>query len=381
VGTGRNTIGVTKAAYSGTCTIAEFDNFTGIRKASLELLTQMGVALTASARNELSGAAQANFVNAQTSFAQGIAAQRGGNEFEALTNYFRARTFDPGLSEASTRTASAMTTLAANNFNNTGARDRVLSEIQRRLEAARLEEERKRNIETLLRQATAFYKAHQPYNIVVIENTFYYGNINPQRRTVDIGVRSVVGSPVTAEFEIIRWLISQSFSINRQSNWPYNFRGIMPAIDGKKNIFPGIWNYTVNPRLTITHGWDVAVTIEPTFIVATEIVNSNGKVLKRVTFRLKDHTLHSDSYSSGSWDRLDAGIFFTINADDLTDNLTLRIVSVNGQNINSIKRNGSVNIPRESASLIGVEGDDILRKWRADKQERDLEKFDRLEFW
>jgi TolB-like protein len=111
VGTGRNTIGITKAAYSGTCTIAEFDNFTGIRKASLELLTQMGVALTASARNELSGAAQAYFVNAQTSLAQGIVSQRGGNIAETMGRFYDAAGYDPSLTEAVTRANSMSATV------------------------------------------------------------------------------------------------------------------------------------------------------------------------------------------------------------------------------------------------------------------------------
>jgi TolB-like protein len=53
--------GVTKASYSGNSTIAELDNFTGIKKASLTLLTKLGVNLTAQAKEELSlaGSAQA----------------------------------------------------------------------------------------------------------------------------------------------------------------------------------------------------------------------------------------------------------------------------------------------------------------------------------
>jgi hypothetical protein len=264
-----------------------------------------------------------------------------------------------------------MTTLAANNFNNTGARDRVLSEIQRRLEAARLEEEQKKNLETLLRQATAFYKAHQPFTIVM-DDYFSYGNINPQRRTVDISV-SLSVIPVDAEFQIINQLVEQAdkmqemirrrkteeeqerarkmgdaaleiwgdiagfFTIDNGGNtWPFK-------IPIARNPYPAIW------RGTYTF-WAEDIVYEPTFNVVAEVVNGSGKVLKRVTFQLKD--LFTDA-SINSRRNVRDRQSFTISANDLTDNLIMRIVSVNGQNINRVISGGSVGIERVSMVLTG----------------------------
>jgi len=95
--------GMTRASYSGTCTAAELDNLTGVRRASLELLGKMGVELTEQAKRELSGAAAANQVNAQTSLARGIAAQRGGNVAETLARFYEANSYDPSLAEAAAR--------------------------------------------------------------------------------------------------------------------------------------------------------------------------------------------------------------------------------------------------------------------------------------
>jgi hypothetical protein len=103
VGTGKNNIGITKASYSGSCTIAELDNFTGIRKASVELLAQMGVNLTADAKSELSGAARENAVNAQTALARGIVAQRSGNTVETMAQFYAAADYDPSFAEAAAR--------------------------------------------------------------------------------------------------------------------------------------------------------------------------------------------------------------------------------------------------------------------------------------
>jgi len=103
VGTGRDNIGVTRASFSSTPTVAEMDDFTGIRRASMELLTQMGVSLTPIAMQALGGAVPQQSINAHTALAQGIIAQRGGTEIVALSRYMQAANHDPALAEAASR--------------------------------------------------------------------------------------------------------------------------------------------------------------------------------------------------------------------------------------------------------------------------------------
>ena len=95
--------GMIQASYSGNCTFAEMDNLTGVRRASLDLLQKMGVTLTAQAREELSGAGQINHVNAQTSLAMGIDAQRNGNTIETMARFYEAAAYDPSFAEAAVR--------------------------------------------------------------------------------------------------------------------------------------------------------------------------------------------------------------------------------------------------------------------------------------
>jgi len=116
VGTGKSTVGVTKASYSGSFTIAELDDFTGIRRASLELLTQMGVVLTDSAKRELSGAGSAAYVNAQTALARGIVAQRGGNIIESMAQFYEANSYDASFAEAAARANTLSTTIRTGSF-------------------------------------------------------------------------------------------------------------------------------------------------------------------------------------------------------------------------------------------------------------------------
>jgi len=84
----RNRDKTTAAAYSGIVSIAELDNLIGVRRASLDLLQKMGVQLTSQARTELTKAPTSDQVNALTSMAQGINAQRQGTEVAALVYNF-----------------------------------------------------------------------------------------------------------------------------------------------------------------------------------------------------------------------------------------------------------------------------------------------------
>jgi TolB-like protein len=96
--------GMTKASYSGNCTIAELeDDFTGIRRASIDLLGQLGVSLTAAAKTELSSAGAAGYVQAETALAKGIMAQKGNTVVEALSYYIQSTQYDPGMAESASR--------------------------------------------------------------------------------------------------------------------------------------------------------------------------------------------------------------------------------------------------------------------------------------
>ena len=100
----RSTDKMTVASYSGTFTLDELTGLTGVRRASLDLLQKMDITLTERARTELSGAAGANHVSAQTALARGITIQHLGNTTETLVQYYQAAAFDPTLTEAAART-------------------------------------------------------------------------------------------------------------------------------------------------------------------------------------------------------------------------------------------------------------------------------------
>jgi hypothetical protein len=107
---------MTAVSYSGTCTFAELDNLSGIRRASLDLLEKMGVTPTEGAKTELAGAASQQAVNGRTALAQGIVSQKSGTMVESLTYYYQAAAFDPTLLEAAGRTSVMTASITSGNI-------------------------------------------------------------------------------------------------------------------------------------------------------------------------------------------------------------------------------------------------------------------------
>jgi len=126
----------TIASHSGTYTVTQFDNHSAIRNASLDLLTQMGVKLTNTAKNELIRASPQQEINGQTEMAQGIIAQRKGQTVEAVLHYFNASELESISTEALSRMSVATTTIATGSLG-----DQIRNDIQRRNEWVRLIEE------------------------------------------------------------------------------------------------------------------------------------------------------------------------------------------------------------------------------------------------
>jgi TolB-like protein len=206
VGTGRDTIGITRASYSGNPTIAEFDNYTGIRRASMELLTQMGVNLTDSARQELSGAGTSAYVNAQTALAQGIVAQRSGNTVESMVRFYEANAYDPSFAEAATRANTMSATIRTGSLGQD-----IRNDIAWRDEWVKILDDTRRYLRSL------------PIIVVKIRYNpnLRQGTINYNARTVDLlldVVVDVVPYPQTLE-KMISDLNAGLRATGRQSQW------------------------------------------------------------------------------------------------------------------------------------------------------------------
>jgi uncharacterized protein (TIGR02145 family) len=298
----------TAATYSGTFTFAELDNLTGVRRASLELLQKLGVELTEKARQELAGAAGANQISAQTALAKGVTAQRQGTEVEALSYFFQAAALDASFVEASKRSSVIAANISSGNIG-ADVRNDIL---WRKNWVARLKETEE-----------TFYKmintADLPYELYY-STDIKKGNINYQTETVDLSIRigwlanyTWFGSMERA-LQAAQAVLDGFNATNRKSDWGL---ARWPQ-DGVSNTNP----FTTSKKYDITLDF--------------ELVNERGRVIGSKKYRtvlddvkitLKNNGKFGVDYYNHYFNIID---FKDIRADAISDNLTIRIASING---------------------------------------------------
>ena len=313
---------MTAASYSGTCTFAELDNLTGVRRTSLDLLGKMGVQLTAQAQSELSGAAAAHEVQGQTALAQGITAQRGGTEVAALSYYFQAASYDPSLTEA----ASRVNILSANITSGNMGED-IRNDIQWR------DQWRARLVEA--EQSYADYIKQQPRYSLVYDADLTHGETNYSNNTAPISGVTLDLLPDAAWFNaagsVVRMInvVQEGLLATKQAekwglNWPRSTIGNSPFGDRDQR-----------------------------FEVTVELVNSDGKTIgsERITMR----SGYDVGWSEGTLRRLVPRLrgvqnlgFSRVNAYDITTNLAVKIARIDGVDAETAAKNKGINILREA---------------------------------
>lgn len=317
VGTGSGNIGVTKASYSGTPSIAEMDNFTGIKKASFELLTQLGVNLTDVSRQELSAAAATNNVNAQTALAQGITAQKGDTVVEALSRYIQASSFDPSLAEAASRVNILTANITSGNMG-----QNIRNDLQWRDQwVARLKE------------CEAYYisqmKNNPPYYLVYSPE-IKQGNIDYQKRTVELSITmSLYPDPVLFDtvFKVINTMRQGLIATGRAQTWglvKWPMVSINSSNQGNltSNTFDNFFN---------------------AHFITVEILNSEGKSIASRTdglvygyswlgfaFRDIEEKYFGNYFKLRPVESTRDFVFPAVDPNAITDNLTIRISGING---------------------------------------------------
>jgi hypothetical protein len=321
--------GITKASHSSNCTIAEFDNFTGIRRASLDLLTQLGVELTAQARSELSAAVTTQAVSAQTALAQGIVAQRGGTEVAALSYYYQAATLDTSLLEAAGRATVMSADISSGNIGNIGAN--VRNDIQwRRAWIDRLTESE--------RYFDNFFKASSlPYTLFY-STEIKQGTINYQTETANLSI---------------------DVNLHSSGVWTYSVEKALEAVyqglDATKR--KSDWGLAGWPATGVTN-LKPFVAGNKSFAINAELLNDRNQVIGRQNFTVRGSWSWKDIKLNVSTDDTQTVTFTNVKAADMTDRLTIRIASVNGASAQSAAQSGALQI----RAISGNE----FNKWRDD---------------
>jgi len=309
---------MTAATYSGTFSFAELDDLTGIRRASLELLQKVGVTLTEKARLELAGAAEANQISAQTALAKGVTAQRAGTEVTALSYYFQAASFDPALKEAVKRSSIVAANISSGNIG-VDLRNDI--------------EWRKNWVAKLKETEEIFYEminsADPPYTL------FYFtdikrGKVNYQTETIDLSITTDLSADrawfaaLEQAFGAVRAVSDGLNATNRKDNW--ELQGWPWSGVSKTNPFASPKSYNIT--------------------VVFELVNQKGLVIGSQTVKLyAKYTIvecqNNSLFAATCKDndrfkiRFDGNKLGTVNfngvkANDISDNLTIRVATVNG---------------------------------------------------
>lgn len=315
VGTGSGNIGITRASYSGTPTIAEMDNFTGIRRASLELLTQMGVNLTDMARQELTGAGASSYVSAQTALAQGIVAQNAGNTIEMMARFYEAAAYDPAFAEAANRANTMSASIRTGSMG-----DNIRNDIAWRDEWVKI-----------LADATQFLQANPPVVAQVVYNPeLTQGATDFNRRTAEFSFTAQIIDNIPYPPALLRVMNDLNEGLNatgRNSVWRLN------------PLTP--WNvWGVNHGLV-------------RIIIQAELVNQNGRVIGRNTLMARGvigagygHIGDGVKMSFGETRNIflaipednrisiNRQIRFNVAADDITDHITINLTATADGSIN-----------------------------------------------
>jgi TolB-like protein len=295
--------GASKAAYNGNCTQAELENFSALKKASEDLLGQLGVSLTDAGRNTLRGTNEQN-IRAETALAKGITAQRGGTVVEALSYYYEAAKFDPSLAEAASRSSVLTADIQAGNIG-----QNVRTDIQQR--SAWLK---------VLREAAAFYREHLPYE-VVYDPALIQGKTDYNKETVEISFKTAIIFQESA-WRILSELKQGLEKTGKSSNW-----GLASWPDSTEAaVFESYTSWNINAVLINEDGKTIG-SVKWTPGSQVRLRNRDACVLARETVTFRD-----------------------VNANEISDTLTVTITSVNGMDAKTAGERG----------YIGIYSDDTL---------------------
>lgn len=340
----------TIAAYSGACTAAQFDDFSAIHRASKELLAQMNIQLTDAAVNELDRPSSSQNISAQRDLARGIVAQQKGTTVEAMAYYYNAVSFDPGLSEANGRLSTLSSSVSSGNIG-----ENVRNDIQRRNEWRKL-----------LVEAEEFFSKHLPFELVY-SSSLTQGNIDYAKETVDL--KSTISLMPSESFKAFDNILQGLESTGKRREWDWGLwpivtdewlrghRGELIFVFGgntpltSKKIFPWVLENSYH-RYTAEERLDVGIVL----------INENGKDISRTNvllgsriefaqtrkrvddnFGIDPNYAFNDIRSGRAYaydmTKLEASEnqgeirFSGVNANDITDSLTIKIVSVNGVDV------------------------------------------------
>jgi hypothetical protein len=331
--------GIRKASYPPTlCTLNDIQGLGAIKEAAEDMLFQMGIILTDQGIQSLKSAVRQKIIDADIALSKGIAAERNGTFVEAMSYYYAAVSFDTSLIEANGRLSALSRTVSSGN---TG--ESVRNDIQRRNEWVKI-----------TKDAELFFKAHMPYEIIYSPE-LRQGSIDYEKETVDLF--STIKLNPSVDFNIFDTLLDGLEASGKRIEWGFEFWPLFSDI------------FTEHYRTTRTNERNIArknVYVDIALIndSGRTIANTEARLTSEITFRRGTIIRGEPGYNYGhiitegrtgdyyhvDTSRVEAAgdektIYFRgINANDITDNLIIKIVSVNGINAERASNDGYIKI-------------------------------------
>ncbi|MCL2762370.1 MAG: CsgG/HfaB family protein [Treponema sp.] len=276
--------GERKASYMPRqVSLMALENLSAIREASADLLGQLGINLTNNGLQELRRSEDTAKIQYENNLARGIAAERQGTVVEALTYYFQAAAFNPSLMEAANRVSVVSANISGGNLGQT-VRNRLQIHDDWR---------------TIVNTARSFYSNHLPYELVYGTN-INRGRIDFERRTTELSIE--IGLIPTDAWKTINDLRQGLRSARGNDQWNFSLDQIDPS----------------------------------QIIVIIQIMNENNTVLSRESYAFKNPNEKVQTNATLN--------FRNIKADDITDQLRVEVVSINGSPAQRAGESGFIQI-------------------------------------
>jgi len=262
--------GLRKASYPPRqVSLLSLKNLSAIREASAELLKQLGINLTDKGLQELRRSEDTARIQYENNIARGIAAQRQGTIVEAFTYLFKAAAYNPSIMKEAVNRISVMSASVSSGNLGQSVRNRLQANDDWR---------------TIVQAAKTFYENHLPYEFVYDTN-INLGRIDFDRRTTEFSI--AIRLIPTEAWKTINDLRQGLRLAQGNDKWSFSLDRIEPR------------QITVNVR----------------------ILNENNTVLSTGTYTFSNPSEVKPTNATLT--------FRNIKADDITDRLTVEVVSIN----------------------------------------------------
>jgi hypothetical protein len=332
--------GELKASYPPiNCTFNELQGLSIIKKASEELLLQMGVSLTDAGKQSLYRISETS-ISAETALSKGVHAQRNGTIGEALSYYYNAISFEPSLAEAKGRLSVLSTDISSGNIG----------------QSARNAISYRNAWKKILMECNDFLNDHILFEIVCDPTIRQKGKIDYDSEKVNLEFTLTV-KPSNG-FNMIRDIIKGLNKTGKRNEWGFT----LWPFDGDSSFtrisLGGTPQSGIFQQVSLE---GVETTSRTEYIMGNKLdveiglKNNQGQIISRVNTTLwgkagkytRWHQDYGAPYSPADIkpDNTEWNIVFIgVNANDITDLLTVEILSVNGIDAESATRNGFIKI-------------------------------------